>query len=98
MRYTEVPPRIDGRIEDVWLQADSISDFVQNNPDQGAEPTERTVVYVLQDKNNLYVAFRCYGAKYQPIAQLYGLEDEVTIYIDPTGSKSNGYFFRVYAS
>ncbi len=98
VKYTEVPPRIDGQIEEVWYHADSITDFVQSNPDQGAEPTERTVVWVLQDNNNLYIAFRCYGAKYQPVAQLYGLEDEVTVYIDPTGSKSNGYFFRVYAS
>jgi hypothetical protein len=92
------PPRIDGRIEAVWLQADSIDDFVQSWPDEGAAPTERTVVYVMQDDGNLYVAFRCHAAKNRPVGQLYGMEEEATVYIDPMDSKSGGYFFKVYGS
>ena len=98
IRFTETAPRIDGQIEEVWLQADSVSDFIQSYPDEATEPTERTVVYVLQDNNNLYVAFRCYAAKHRPVAQLYGMEEEATLHIDPMDSKNLGYFFKVYGS
>jgi hypothetical protein len=98
IRFTETAPRIDGQIEEIWLQADSVSDFIQSYPDEATEPTERTVVYVLQDNNNLYVAFRCYAAKHPPVAQLYGMEEEATLDIDPMDSKTMGYFFKVYGS
>jgi hypothetical protein len=98
IKFTEIAPRIDGQIEELWFQADSITDFIQSYPDEASEPTERTVVYVLQDNNNLYVAFCCYATKHPPVAQLYGMEEEVTLHIDPMDSKSMGYFFKVYAS
>ena len=92
------PPRIDGRVDEVWQAADSIDDFVQSWPDEGAAPTERTVVRVLQDDGNLYVLFRCYAARHRPVGQLYGMEEEATVFIDPMESKSGGYFFKVYGS
>jgi len=98
VRFTETAPRIDGQIEEVWLQADSVSDFIQSYPDEATEPTERTVVYVLQDNNNLYVAFRCYAAKHPPVAQLWGNEEAATLDIDPMDSKAMGYFFNVSGS
>ena len=98
IKFTETTPRIDGHIEELWFQADSITDFIQSYPDEASKPTERTVVYVLQDDNNLYVAFRCYATKHPPVAQLYGMEEEATLYIDPMDSKNLGYFFKVYAS
>jgi hypothetical protein len=93
-----VPPRIDGRIEEVWAAADSATGFVQAAPDEGDPETERTVVYVLQDENNLYVAFRCWASRRPQVAQLYGVEDEATFYISPTESSDMGYFFKVYGS
>jgi len=98
VRRAATAPRIDGAIEDVWMEADSADDFVQSWPDEGGAATERTVVRLLQDDGNLYVAFRCYAAKHRPVAALYGLEEEVTLFLDPTDSRSNGYFFRVYGS
>jgi hypothetical protein len=68
VRFTETSPQIDGVIEDIWLQADTAYDFVQNIPYEKTEPTDRTIVYVLQDKDNLYFAFRCYAEKHKPIA------------------------------
>ncbi len=98
VKRTATPPRIDGVIEEVWLQADSVDDFKQAYPDEGSAPGERTVVRVLQDDGNLYVAFRCYAAKHRPVAQLYGMEEEATLYLDPTDSKGTAYFFKVYGS
>ncbi len=98
LRRTDVPPRIDGVIEDVWRAGDSAADFVQYRPDEGAAPTERTVVYVLADDANLYVAFRAWSRAAPPVGQLYGLEDELTLFLDPMESRQTAYFFKAYAS
>jgi len=98
LRRTEVPPRIDGVIEELWLAGDSADDFVQFIPDEGAAPSERTVVYVLQDDANLYVAFQAWSLAAPPVGQLYGLEDELTLYLDPMDSRQTAYFFKAYAS
>ena len=44
VRYTDTAPRIDGVIEEVWQTADSAYDFVQFEPYENEEPTEKTVV------------------------------------------------------
>jgi hypothetical protein len=98
VRTTDVAPRIDGRIEDVWLQADTVSDFMQSWPDQGEAGSERTEVFVLQDDANLYVAVRGWCEKAPPVGQLYGLEDEITVFIDPMDSRSMAYWFKTYGS
>jgi hypothetical protein len=98
VRFTEAAPYIDGVIEDIWQQADTAFDFVQHIPYEKTEPTERTVVYVLQDKDNIYFAFRCYAEKHEPIACFTTDEDYVRVSIDPFGSKTTGYYFLVFAS
>jgi hypothetical protein len=55
VRFTEIAPRIDGTIEEIWQTADSAYNFIQSEPYENENPTENTVVYVLQDKENLYV-------------------------------------------
>jgi len=98
VRYTDTPPKIDGYIEAVWQKADSAYGFVQFKPYEKSTPTEQTVVYLLQDRNNLYIAYRCYVKKQKPTAYRYTLEDYVTLYIDPFWSKTTAYFFRVTVS
>jgi hypothetical protein len=98
VRFTETAPRIDGFIEDIWLQADSAYDFIQHSPYEDAEPEQKTSVYVLQDKENLYIAFRCYADKYPPVACLTKDEDQVRVGIDPFGNNHTGYYFLVFGS
>ena len=98
VRTTDVAPRIDGRIEEVWLQADTASGFLQSWPDEGEVASERTEVFVLQDGANLYVAVRGWCDKAPPVGQLYGLEDEITVYIDAMDSKEIAYWFKTYGS
>ena len=95
---TEIAPKIDGVIENIWQDADSVYDFVQFEPYEKAEPNERTVVFVLQDKENLYFAFRCYAQKHKPTACLTEDEDDVRIGIDPFNSKNTAYYFQVFGS
>ncbi len=98
VRFTNIPPKIDGAIEEIWQMADSAYDFIQFEPYEKTEPTERTVVYVLQDKENLYFAFRCYAQKHKPTACLTEDEDDVRIGIDPFNSKNTAYFFQIFGS
>lgn len=98
VRWTDTAPRIDGVIEDVWQKADSVYGFVQHSPYEKEIPTERTIVYVLQDKDNIYVAFRCYAQNHKLAANLGRNADNVTLYIDPFGSKTTAYYFQVYAN
>jgi hypothetical protein len=98
VRYTDVAPNIDGFIEDTWLAADSAYDFTQFTPYEKTAPTEKTTVYVLQDKDNLYIAFRCYADSIKPVACLTADEDDIRIALDTFGSKTTAYYFLIYAS
>jgi len=96
--HTDVEPHIDGFIEDTWNHADSVDDFIQSVPYEQQLPTERTVVYVLQSNRDLYCAVRCYSASGKPTVHYSENDDYVTLYLDPFGSKSTAYYFKVYAS
>ncbi len=96
--FTEKAPIIDGVIEDTWQTADSIYDFVQFRPYENEPPSEQTVVYALQDEENLYFAFCCYADSIKPISCLTADEDFIAVRIDPFDSKTIAYFFNVYAS
>lgn len=62
LRATTPAPRIDGRLDDAaWRHVRWISDFVQKEPNEGAEPTERTEVGFLYDDEALYVGARMYA-------------------------------------
>ena len=98
VRYTDIAPNIDGYIEETWLVADSAYDFVQFMPYEKTAPTEKTTVYVLQDKDNLYIAFRCYADSIKPVACLTADEDDIRIALDTFGSKNTAYYFLLYAS
>jgi len=57
------PPRIDGKLENpVWKDGAVLEKFTQYEPVEGGNPSERTVAYIGYDKNNLYLAIRCYDS------------------------------------
>ncbi len=95
---TDAPPVIDGFIEETWAIADSAYNFVQMQPRVKEEPAERSVVYALQDGENLYLALRCYADTIKPVACLTSDEDWIAVGIDPFGSANTAYYFTVYAS
>ena len=99
-RITGSSPQIDGRLdEEVWAAADAIDDLVQNEPDNMAPPTERTVVQVAYDDRYLYVAVYCYMQ--DPSQITTGLSrrdnftpsDQVYISFDPRHDHLTGYTF-----
>ena len=61
-------PTIDGDLSDpAWAKAAVIDNFTQRSPNPYEPATERTVVRILYDENNLYVSFYAYDSNPQEI-------------------------------
>jgi len=98
----DTPPTIDGKIiEAVWDQAYQIDRFIQREPNPGAEVSERTIVRVCYDSNNLYFAVKCYDdpdkitAKEMARDANLGNDDRVQIILDTYLDHRNGYWFQI---
>lgn len=87
--YAELPPILDGKLDDpCWQQAGLATDFVEY---QNKKPLlEKTVVYILYDKENLYIAFRGYESQIDKLVGTYTtendpvfLDDSFEIFISP---------------
>ncbi|MXY23256.1 MAG: carbohydrate binding family 9 domain-containing protein [Acidobacteria bacterium] len=66
LRATRIGQRIDidGDLdEEIYEQVQSMSDFIQNDPVEGAPATERTEVWLLFDDDNVYVVARCWETR-----------------------------------
>ena len=100
---TTLQPRLDGvPNEPVWLSADSITDFTQQDPDEGRPGSERTVVRVLATPRGLYVGLWAYDSQPGGIrhAQLrrdaeFESDDSFSILLDPLFDRRSGLIFTV---
>ena len=103
---TAEAPVIDGDLSDpAWAKAAVIDDFRQRSPNPYEPATERTVVRVLYDENNLYFAFYNYDSAPEDIVarnmQRDGqafTSDSVMIYLDPGQTRRNAYNFEITAA
>src|SRR5882762_572909 len=90
VRATNQPIRLDARFsEPVWQAVDSIVDFRQREPLEGALATERTVVKVVRDGERLYVAVRAYDTDMRGVRSTQlrrdadlSSDDKITLLID----------------
>ncbi len=99
------PVTIDGVLNDpIWQTAERVTGFLQRDPNEGAQPTESTVVYVAYDDAALYIAARLYDAHPDSIVARLGRRDALTnadqfmVYIDPYHDRRSGYYFGVNAA
>ena len=54
-------PKIDGVLDDeVWKNAESVSDFIQNFPKEGGVPSQKTEVKIVYDNLAIYVGAMMY--------------------------------------
>ncbi|MDP6582264.1 MAG: FlgO family outer membrane protein, partial [Vicinamibacterales bacterium] len=99
---TSSPPRVDGRLDDaVWQEATRITEFVQQQPLDGAPATEETEVFVANDANNLY--FGIYAHYSDPVLIRANLsdrdrtfnDDTISVYFDPFLDQQRAYVFSV---
>ena len=57
------PLRLDGTLDElVYDDVRALSDFIQQEPDEGALATEKTEAWVLFDDDNIYVSVRCWDS------------------------------------
>ncbi|MCH8820751.1 MAG: hypothetical protein IIB03_10620 [Acidobacteria bacterium] len=55
---------LDGRLEEpVWQRAQPATDFIQQDPDHGGTPTERTEVRIVFDSQRLYMGVSCFDSE-----------------------------------
>ncbi len=95
--------RLDGRLtEPAWQRADSIDDFRQRDPVEGAPATERTVVRFLSTRDGLWVGVHAYDREPGRIlhAQLrrdtdLGTDDGVQLLLSPLQDKRTAFWFAV---
>lgn len=101
------PPVIDGKLdEDVWKSAAVIDDLRQIRPGDRAPPSERTEVYVMYDKDALYIGARMpdSGApdeitrKIMKQSASLAEDDRLAVVLDPFNSRRQGYRFEVNAN
>lgn len=103
---TEASFRLDGAPnEPAWLRADSITDFRQREPEEGAPASERTVVRFLAAPAGLYVGVWAYDREPHKIVRTQlrrdgdlDADDYFAILLDPTFDRRSGYAFAVNAN
>ena len=103
---TAEAPVVDGDLSDAaWTKAAVIDDFRQRSPNPYEPGTERTVVRILYDQNNLYFSFYNYDStpdrivarNMQRDGQVF-TSDSVMIFLDPGQTRRNAYNFEIGAS
>ena len=102
---TTTAPVIDGVLDDaVWTDATLIDDLAQVEPIEAAEPSERTEVRLLHDRDTMYVAIQAFDADPDAIVATQmrrdadlDADDHVRILIDPYFDRRNGFLFEINA-
>ncbi|MGQ0735952.1 MAG: DUF5916 domain-containing protein [Acidobacteriota bacterium] len=96
------PIVIDGKLtEAVWEQAPRISEFVQRDPAEGANPSQRTDARLTFDGLALYVAVRAYDTEPERIVGILTRRDQrspsdwVRIVVDSYFDRRSAYEFGV---
>lgn len=106
VRVAPAPLRLDGRVDEAaWAAADSIADFTQSDPDEGAPGSERTVVRFLRTPEGLWIGIVAHDADPGAIrrAQLrrdaeYDTDDHVRVILSPLRDRRTGVLFTVNAN
>ena len=99
---TRERPRVDGRLDDaVWRDALHVTDFVQQNPMEGAPATEATDVWIAYDSQHFYLAVHAHYSdpslmRANRIDRDQAFEDDnVAIYFDTFLDQQRAYRFSV---
>ena len=97
----QVPPEINGIIDDeAWKQGTWADDFIQNEPYNGRQASQRTEFKILFDEDNLYVAFKALDTSPDSIVNRMTRRDQVdgdlvAIIVDSFHDLRTGFVFGV---
>jgi hypothetical protein len=97
----KVKPDIDGSLEDdAWLEAVFQGNFLQRDPREGEDATERTELGLLYDERNLYIGVRCFDQEPEQIIARemrrdarVDDDDYVEIVLDTYHDHRSGFYF-----
>ena len=98
------PLRIDGRLDEaVYARVPPMSDFIQNEPDEGAPANEKTDVWILFDDAHFYIVGRCWETEPDRLVanemrrDNFGIvrNDNFAWSIDTFFDRRNGFLFEV---
>ena len=95
------PPTLDGKvIEGMWDAIPPASDFIQQEPAEGAAATERTEVRIGFDDNNLYFGIICFDSQPDHIVVAQNRRDgsltdtdSIQILLDTFHDRQNAFVF-----
>ncbi len=63
-RLASAPPEIDGKLDDeAWSRVPWSDGFIQSEPYEGREPSEKTAFKIAYDDKNIYVGVRAYDSQ-----------------------------------
>ena len=104
----EKGPELDGRlIDEAWSKAVPFTGFKQIFPSPDGEPSERTELRIIYDRDHLYIGVFCYDSEPSRIAgnsmahdgsgasRESPTDDLVRVLLDPFQDKRNAYLFVV---
>ena len=100
----EGPITINGDLDESAWQTEGYSGFRQSEPDDGAPASERTIVWVAYDNDNLYIAARLYDSQPEKIVSRLGRRDDKVesdwfiFAVDPYFDRRSGFQFAVNPS
>ena len=95
-------PRIDGILDEALYQRlPPITDFIQQDPHEGELATEPTLVWLMFDDKNIYIAARCRDSQPHRIVandmrrdgSNVSQNDNLSVVIDTYHDRRNGYEF-----
>ena len=99
----DAPLRIDGRLDEaVYSAVEPITDFIQQEPEEGQPATEKTEAWILFDEVNLYISARNWDSHPErevanelrrDNGNILGNEN-FTFVIDTFHDRRNGYLFQ----
>jgi len=92
---------VDGALDEpAWSEASPIGDIIQQVPREGEKATERTVVKLLHDSQNLYIGVICYDSEPRKITGTQmardadlSVDDRIEILIDTFHDRRNAFYF-----
>lgn len=99
----EKAPKLDGTLSDpLWESAKVVTDFRQQEPNEGELATERTEVRILYTRHAVYFGIHCYDSDPAKIVATQlrrdvsqDLDDHFEILIDSNHDKRGGYVFQI---
>ncbi len=100
--FVSKSPVIDGKLNDeAWDKAYVIGDLVQREPNSGQPVSEKTLLYICYDVNQLYIGIKCFDdpakitAKEMARDANLANDDRVQVILDTFLDHRNGYWFQI---